>query len=127
MGHKEARRITVEEIKILMDSGKNQKEIAKELGVSVPTIARRMAALRLNKGPLMQFRDIKGLCLNSIQASALEAITPERIEKASLLELMKAYKVLTKSDKPLPKFKHRTTGLLDYLLSLDDTRQKRDP
>ncbi|BAH75356.1 winged helix-turn-helix transcriptional regulator [Solidesulfovibrio magneticus] len=120
MGHKEARQITAEDIKILMDSGKNQKEIAKELGVSVPTIARRMAALRLNKGPPMQFRDIKGLCLNSIQASALEAITPERIEKASLLELMKAYKVLLKSDKPLRKVKGEFTGLLNHLPPEED-------
>ncbi len=120
MGRRHDALVSPERLEQLVSKGKNQKEIAKELGVSVPTIARRMAALRLNKGPLMQFRDIKGLCLNSIQASALEAITPERIEKASLLELMKAYKVLLKSDRPLRKVKGEFTGLLNHLLSEEE-------
>ena len=124
MGHKEARALTAEDVQKYIGSGKTQKEIAKELGVSIPTIARRMAALRLNKGPLMRFRDIKGLCLTDVQAQALEVITPEKIEKASLRELAKAYKVLVKSEKPLPKLKGKITGLLGHLLALEGEHQR---
>lgn len=106
-------------LRALAGSGKSQKEISRALGVSIPTLSRRMAELRAKEGPLLQYREVRGLQLTELQARVLEAITPEKIEDASLLELAKSFKILLDKEMSYTIKKGRITGLLGYLLELE--------
>ncbi len=76
-------------------------EISKTLGVSTPTLSRRIAELRYEKGILTKYRELQGLQLTTLQFKALEAITDEKIQNASLLELAKCFSVLAKVQKAI--------------------------
>jgi hypothetical protein len=49
----------------------------------------------------------------------LEAITPEKIADASLLDLAKAFKILKEAELGVKGEPFRITGLLGYLLELE--------
>lgn len=108
-----------ETLRALAGSGKTQKEISRALGISIPTLSRRMAELRAKEGPLLQYREVRGLQLTELQVRALEAITPEKIEEASLLELVKAFKLLSDKEMSFPTKQGKITGLLGYLLEIE--------
>lgn len=53
-----------------------------------------MADVFEKKGLLLDYRSVQTLQLTSLQAEVLENVTPEKIEDASLLELVKAFGIL---------------------------------
>jgi hypothetical protein len=103
----------------LASQGKTQREIAKTLGVSHVTLARRMADIQAKKGILLKYRSIQTLQLTELQWRVLEAVTPEKIESASLLELVKAYKILKNAELGIKAERCQITGLLAYLIQLE--------
>ena len=78
----------------LLEKGLPQREVARELGISIPTLAKRMSNIREKQGILLKYRDLQSLHLTELQARVLEAITPEKIEEASLRDLVLSYKIL---------------------------------
>ena len=110
-------------IKDLTAKGMTQVEIANELGVSHVTLARRIAELRIKEGVLVDYRSIQALQLTALQVRVLEAITPEKIAKASLLELAKAAYLLKKAEVAInpPQLKE---GLQYYLMQLEKLESK---
>jgi len=54
----------------------------------------------------------------------MEAITPEKIEDASLLELTKAFKILEKAELGLKSEPFWITGLLGYLPAIEKEDEK---
>lgn len=115
------RRIEVDPLQIydLASEGKTQKEIAKELGICPITLARRMAEIQAKHGILLKYRSIQTLQLTELQFRVLESIAPGRIENASLLELVKAYKILKDAELGLKGEPYKLKGLLGYLLDLE--------
>jgi DNA-binding Lrp family transcriptional regulator len=100
--------------------GKSIKEISGDLGVSTATLSRRIAELKHDKGILTKYRELQGLQLTSLQCKIMEAITPERIAKASLLELVKAFWVVEKAQRAIKgKESYRIKGLLGLLLEME--------
>lgn len=111
--------IPAETLRALAMSGKTQKEMAQDLGISIPTLARRMGTLRAMEGPLQNYREVMGLHLTALQAKVLEAITPEKIAQASLLELVKAVKILIDKHESISSEKLQMKGFLGYLIELE--------
>jgi DNA-binding Lrp family transcriptional regulator len=107
--------------KLLDFSEKNlpQKEMAEELGVSIPTLAKRMSEIREKQGILMQYRDLQSLQLTSMQARILEAITPQKINEASLRDLILAFRVLKDKEHTIEGKPTEVKGLVHYLLEIE--------
>ena len=96
MGRK---KLPIDEMKILdmRSKGKSIKGIASELGISTATLSRRIAELKHNQGILTKYRELQGLQLTGLQFRILEAITPEKIANASLLDLVRCYYILDRA------------------------------
>ena len=103
----------------LLESGVPAKHIAKELGVSVPTLSKRITDLQQRQGLLMQYRSIHALHLTSLQAQILEAISPDKIEEASLKDLVLCYKVLKDKELVTDGKPSEIKGLVSYLVHLE--------
>ena len=61
----------------LLENGVPNKYIAEELGVSTPTLSKRIADLQQRQGLLLQYRGMQALHLTSLQSQILENITPD--------------------------------------------------
>lgn len=103
----------------MASTGMTQRDMADELGVSIPTLERRIADIQTKQGLLLKYRELQSLQLTELQARVLEAITPEKIESATLGELVNAFKIL--KDKELVSDGKPTEiqGLVGYLLHLE--------
>ena len=65
---------------------------------------------------------LQTLELTALQARILSAITPEKIEKASLSEIVKAFWILKKAERGIKKEPFKIVGLVGHLIELE--RQK---
>jgi transcriptional regulator with XRE-family HTH domain len=103
--------------------GVSQKDIAGELGVSIPTLSSRIADIQSKQGLILQYRALQNLQLTELQARCLEAITPEKIEAAPLRDLIFSYKVL--KDKELTDIGKPTDikGIMHYLIQIEKEEQ----
>jgi transcriptional regulator with XRE-family HTH domain len=106
----------------LASQGMTQREMAKELGVSHVTLARRMADIQAKHGILLKYRSIQTLQLTGLQARVLESVTPEKVDSASLLDLVKAFAILKKAELGI-KGEPQGTGLVAYLMELERREQ----
>ena len=114
----------IDEVKLLemRGEGKYLEEISKELGVSIPTLTRRLAVLHHEKGILTKYRQLQGLQLSELQAQILERVDVKNFEDNSLFDLLSAFKVLKKMEiviegKSSPRYKIK--GLVDHLLFIE--------
>jgi len=104
----------------MRSKGKNLKEISKAMGVSIPTLSRRIAWLKYQKGILTKYRELQGLQLTEHQARILEAVDTKDFSKASLVELVRAFHILKKAEIAIRgKESFKVWGLLDHLRALE--------
>jgi DNA-binding IclR family transcriptional regulator len=115
------RKKNVDELDLLKmrGEGKSLREISKKMGVSVPTLSRRVAYLQYHEGILTKYRQIQGLHLTELQAKLLSAIDLDHIEKASLVDIANAFYVITKLEKSI-QGKESGKGLVDHILALEN-------
>jgi DNA-binding Lrp family transcriptional regulator len=116
------RKLGIDEVEILnmRREGKTVKEISDATGISTATLSRRIAELKYEKGVLTRYRELQGLQLTELQFRVLDAITPEKAEEASLLELVRAFVILDKSEAAIKgKESFKIKGLPDYLIELE--------
>lgn len=103
----------------MANKGLNQKEIASELGVSVPTLAKRMGDLTKKQGLILKYRVLQSLHLTELQARILECITPEKIAEASLRDLVMAFKILKDKELVVEGKPSEIKGLVSYLIEIE--------
>lgn len=103
----------------LATKGLTQKEIAKEVDVSIPTLAKRMARIKENQGIIMQYRTLQSLQLTELQWKILENITDDKIEEAPLDVLVRAYKILKDKELVVEGKPSDIKGLVGYLVQLE--------
>lgn len=96
-----------------------QSKIAEELGISTPTLARRIAEIRDKQGILLRYRELQSLQLTAIQARILEHITPEKIAEAPLRDLVLAFKILKDKEQVIEGKPSEIKGLVGYLIELE--------
>jgi hypothetical protein len=115
----------VQEVMILemREQGRTLEEIAQGQSVSTATVSRRVAELQSQHGLLVKYRELQSLQLTELQYSVLEAITPEKIADASLLELIKCFHILEKAKQAIQgKSSLKITGLVGYLIELEKSQ-----
>jgi hypothetical protein len=99
--------------------GFTQKQASEELGVSIPTLSKRMTQLKDQQGILLRYRELQTLQLTSLQARVLEAITPEKINEAPLRDLILAFKILKDKELIAEGKPSEIKGLVGYLVELE--------
>jgi len=99
--------------------GATQDEMQSELGVSKPTLQKRIAEIQEKQGILLKYRDLQSLQLTSLQARVLEAITPEKINEAPLRDLVVAFKILKEKEHLLEGKPGEIKGLVGYLIEME--------
>ena len=102
----------------MAERGFTQAQMSQELGVSIPTLERRIADLQSKQGLLLKYRELQNLQLTSIQCRILEAITPDKIDCASLGELVAAFKIL-KDRETATEDGPQLKGLVGYLIAIE--------
>ena len=103
----------------LLGRGEKIPAIATELGCSAPTLRSRIADLSKKQGLLLRYREIQSLQLTELQARVLEAITPEKIESASLRDLVLSYKILKDKEQVIEGKPSEIKGLVAHLIHLE--------
>jgi len=102
-----------------LQAGVARKELAGMLGISTQTLSSRIGDLQKKQGLLLQYRNIQALQLTEIQARILESITPDKIEEASLKDLVLCYKVLKDKELVTEGKPSEIKGLVSYLVHLE--------
>ena len=103
----------------LIERGEKVPAVAAELGVSAPTLRNRIADLSKKQGLLLQYRQVQSLQLTELQARVLEAITPDKIEEASLKDLIASYKILKDRELVLEGKPTEIKGLVEHLIYIE--------
>jgi hypothetical protein len=107
----------------LLMRGEKVPAIAAELGISPPTLRKRIADIQSKQGLLLQYRSIQSLQLTELQARVLEAITPEKIDQAPLRDLIMSYKILKDKELDMDDTKGGIKGLVAHLIYLEKREQ----
>lgn len=104
----------------MRSQGKSIKEISNNFGISTATLSRRIAELRYKEGIISKYRELQHLQLTALQFKILESVTPDKLDRASLLELARAYYILEKAKPRLNDLRpSNISGLMSYLLQID--------
>jgi DNA-binding Lrp family transcriptional regulator len=103
----------------LLMRGESVPAIAEELGISPPTLRKRIADIQNKQGVLLQYRAIQSLQLTELQARVLEAITPEKINDAPLRDLVMSYKILKDKELNIEGKPSEIKGLVAHLIYLE--------
>jgi hypothetical protein len=77
-----------------------------------------MGEIQAKQGILLKYRSIQTLQLTELRFRVLEAMTPEKIANASLLELAKAFKILRDAELGLKGEPYKIKGTLSDFLFL---------
>lgn len=99
--------------------GLTQKEASSELGISPSTLSRRLADIQTKQGLLMKYRALQSLQLTELQARVLEAITPQKINEATLRELITCFKILKDKELVIEGKPSEIKGLVGYLVAME--------
>lgn len=103
----------------LIMRGEKAPAIAAELGITPPTLRARIQEIQRDQALILQYREVRSLQLTSIQAKILENITPEKIEEASLRDLVQAYKILSEREQVFEGKPSEIKGLVAHLIHLE--------
>ena len=104
---------------MVYEKGLTNKEMAGEFQVSSSTISKRIADIQKESGLLMQYRAVQGLQLTALQAKILENITDEKIEMASLGELVASFRILKDKELVMDGKPNEIKGLVGYLVEME--------
>jgi hypothetical protein len=110
----------------MLAQGMTHKAMATELGMSTPTLEKRIADLQSKTGLIMKYREIQNLQLTELQGRVLEAITPEKIAEASLSELVAAFRILKDKELVVTGKPTEIKGLVGYLVELEKREHVKD-
>ena len=103
----------------LVEQGLPRKTIADELGVSLPTLAKTIGEISKREGIILQYRAIQSLQLTEIQAKVLNCISDEKINDASLRDLVYAFKILKDKEQTIEGKPSEIKGLVSYLIEVE--------
>lgn len=104
----------------LYEMGLTQKQASNELGICASTLSKRMADIQSKQGLLLQYRSLQSLQLTELQARILEAITPGKIEEASMKDLVLAFKILKDKEQVIEGKPTEIKGLVSYLIKMEE-------
>ncbi len=103
----------------MASSGLSQKDMACELGITIPTLEKIISNIQASHDVLMRYRALQPLQLTALQARVLSAITPEKIEGAELRDLVLCYKILKDKELVMDGKPSDIKGLVSYLIHIE--------
>ncbi len=103
----------------MIGDGLTQEDQASELGLSLPTLRRRIGSIEKSEKVILKYRSVQALQLTALQARILEAITPEKIDDAPLRDLVGAFKILKDRELIMEGKPSEIKGLVGYLIELE--------
>lgn len=119
MGKSVAENLDIASLLDMSERALTQKEMAELTGISIPTLAKRLDALKEKQGLLLRARDMRNLRLTELQMMVLDAVTPEKIAEAPLRDLVLAFKVLADRENVDIGKPTEMKGLVHYLVQLE--------
>ncbi|MBE9592901.1 MAG: hypothetical protein IMF19_05420 [Proteobacteria bacterium] len=111
--------IETEDMLDLLEQGFSQQQVASELGVSTPTLAKKIADIQSKQGLILKYRALQSIQLTELQCRILEAITSEKIDEAPLKDLVGAYKILKDKELVVDGKPTEIKGLVAYLVEME--------
>ena len=111
--------LDTETILDLQEMGLTQQQSSKELGICRQTLSKRIADIQEKQGLLLQYRSLQSLQLTELQARVLEAITPEKIDAATLKDLVLCFKILKDKELNIEGKPSDIKGLVAYLIEIE--------
>jgi len=103
----------------LLERGATLGEIGEVVDASPKTISQRITEIQEEHSVLLQYRAIQSMELTKLQAKVLMAITDDKINEASLSELVNAFKILKDKELVLEGKPSDIKGLVGYLIQLE--------
>lgn len=107
----------------MLEHGHRKSDIAKELGMSQPTLQNKIAQLQKMSPIMLEYRSLQTLELTELQSKILNNITDEKIEQAPLRDLVLAYKILKEKEFMVEGKPQEVKGLVHYLLEVEKLEQ----
>lgn len=125
MGRPEAE-VDMEVLMDFIEQGVSQKDMASELGVSIPTLTKKISQLQAQHDVILSYRKLKSLHLTQLQHLLLSNITEDKIAQASLGEIATAYKKLADSENAIEGSNDvgEIKGLVAHLVFLEKQRNE---
>lgn len=111
--------VDTEKMLDLLEQGWGHDVLSSELGVSKPTLAKRINDLQEKQGLILKYRALQSIQLTELQAKVLEAITDEKIDEAPLKDLVGAYKILKDRELVIDGKPTEIKGLVAYLVEME--------
>lgn len=105
----------------LIEQGYSKKAACQILGISNYNLKKRIKQIQDDSAIILQYRPLQSLQLTALQGKILENITDDKIEEASLKDLVIAFKVLKDAElgnEEDPENKNMK-GLVGYLIELE--------
>ena len=99
--------------------GESIPTIAGEVGVSAPTLRKRIQELQQEQSVILQYRAIQSLHLTALQSRILEAITPDKINEAPLRDLVASFKILKDKELVIEGKPSEIKGLIGHLIAME--------
>lgn len=103
----------------LIERGVSKKNMAEEVGCSVPTLRSKIAKLQESSPVILEYRTLQTLELTELQSKILSKITDEKIDAAPLRDLVLAYKILKEKEFMVEGKPTEVRGLVHYLLEIE--------
>lgn len=115
--------IDVERLLQQVDDEVPKKEIAKSLGISMPTLRNKIDALKAEQGIILDTKGVEQLRVIKIKNQVMDRIETQlhTMESGDLLKALSTLDRMDKSDSGEDKVK----GLLGILSALDDEAERR--
>ncbi len=103
----------------LLASGMSKSEVGVELGISVPTLNRRIEGIRSAESALLAYDKVHYLDLIGVKQRIIQHMDDSKLEEAPLGQLAQAYSVVTKAENLIQGRPTEIHGLMGYLMHLE--------
>jgi len=105
----------------LIEQGYSKKAACQILGISNYNLKKRIKTIQDESAIILQYRPLQSLQLTALQGKILENITDDKIEEASLKDLVIAFKVLKDAELGNEEDPENRSmkGLVGYLIELE--------
>ena len=118
MGRPEAN-IDVNLMLDLLSEGVTKNEIARSLGISKPTLDKKIENLRCEESALLAYDKVHYLDLIGVKQRIIEHMDDTKLAEAPLGQLAQAYSVVTKAENLIQGRPTEIHGLMGYLMHLE--------
>jgi hypothetical protein len=109
----------VEQMLELIGQGMGDKDIAANMGVSIPTLKSRIAELEEKESAILHYSKVQHIELLDVQQRLIAGVTDAKIAEAPLGQIANAFGIFKKAEHLNTGKPTEIVGLMGYLLTLE--------